>query len=258
MRVALVGLVLAACVFVVGCNDEEPTVEVVASATPDATDTPAATPSPAATATATVEPTRTLIPTPDVSIEPVFFFSRGGDLPLIRFAARLTNNSDRAVTGVEIEWTALDADGVIVGGFAAAPRSVPANSSNYYVGGAGSVNLRGEPASVDFQIVSPGRFVDSLTAATFTVSDVTVSQPQFGDFFTVGGIATGDADVAAADLVFSAIGYDAEGNIVAVGFDTIPTGLPSTIPAGSSFRVTVDTIGASGAPVAAELFVEER
>lgn len=255
MKVALMGLALAGSLLI-ACGGSEPTVEVVASATPEATNTPASTPSP--TVTATTEPTSTPIPTPDVAVEPVFFQGSGGDLPLLRFAARLTNNSDRAVAGVEIEWTALDAGGVIVGGFAAAPRSVAANSSNYYIGGAGSANLRGEPASVEFRIVSPGRFVDELTAVSFTISEVTLTASQFGNAFSVGGIATGDADVASADLVFSAVLYDAEGVIVGAGFDSLLTGLPSTIPAGSSFRATVDFIEVSGVPVAADLFVEER
>ena len=257
--VATVAVILAAC-----GNDDDGTSEPTAPPT----DTPASAQE-EVTSTATAEPTATPEPTPTSEPEPegavelqffqVFRSQHDDETFLVRFAAEVENLAPLPVRGMEVEWTAYDDTGAIVGSTSSRMPTLDAGETHMYVGGASDVHLSSEPADIEFSIVREGRIETDATNEALDVSEVTMAPHDFvlydSEEYEVSYlVAFGDEDVDRFDLNVVIVLRNEAGDIVGAGFDSAPTNAPDTISAGSSLRLDSRVMAAEQA-TSAEVFV---
>jgi hypothetical protein len=144
------------------------------------------------------------------------------DTDVVRFVAYIRNPHPYTVAGVTTRWEGYAADGTVVGTFSKTHPPILGGTSWTYVGGAGSANLTGRPASVAVFLEHPGQQTDAL-ARTFPVEGVVVERAGGGDSQPDLYLATGTAttDGAPLDRVNTraiAVARGADGQIVGADF----------------------------------------
>lgn len=232
-----------------GCSSGE----TDSSATPQGT-------TPAATSAASPSPTPTPAPSPEPTPDPQLELAWSWTDPeqtLVRFVALITNDGPDPLVGVETEWIAFDESGAIIGSFSSERPAIAPGETLAYVGGAGGANLSGVPARVEVQLASTGRF-SAVDTPRLEVSDVSLEADEFAggasEYRVQATVATGDEAVASAELDIYIVLRDDAGEVV--GGDWYePTNLPSSVPAGSTFRIDASFVPATDAPTTAEVVV---
>lgn len=203
-----------------------------------------------ARATATGVPSET---NPAIDVQ---FFRADTKLRYFRFVAAIHNPASKVLSGLKIQWVAVDASGAVVGSHAGVMPDIPANADFLYVGGAGSVFLTGTPASVKLTVVSPGKLV-SAPSQSLATADISMSKDSFsigsGDEYTVlATIISGDAPAARSALSIFVVLRDAAGKIVGADFTTADNA-PETIPPGTKIRIKADSIAVTSTPASADV-----
>lgn len=244
----LVPALLIAVLFAACAGEPETAAETEAPAT--SSPTAVATPSP------TPEPSPE--PTPDPRVELAWSWT-DPEQTLVRFVALVTNDGPEPLVGVETEWIAYDDSGAIIGSFSSERPAIAPGETLPYVGGAGGANLSGTPARVEVNLTSPGRFA-AVETPRLEVSDVELSQDEFAEAleYRVGATVTvGDTAVSPEDLDIYIVLRDAAGEVV--GGDWYDAdNLPSSVPAGSTFRIDAGFIAATAEPATADVVVVVR
>lgn len=251
--VLLAGLVVSA-VALAACS----------SSTPKATNRAATTTTSATepTTTTTVAPTTTttIPPTPHLAVSVAYFYW-DTEFKDFRFVAPVENSGSQAVEDAQTAWTAYSATGAIVGSFTEGLPEIPAHSTWYYVGGAGSALLSGTPSRVTVVVSTAGQYTTQAPLSTFKVGASQISQDAYplgssGLSYTVTADVTvgGSATVNSASLVLPIVLRSATGAIVGADFDE-PTNLPSTLAPGAVFSAS-DDISATGTASSANVYVE--
>ena len=199
-------------------------------------------------------------PTPSISV--AFFRMVPGSNSYFRFAASIMNPESKTIAGMVVTWTAYDSAGAIVG---SRPHHCPligANSTQTYVGGAGSISLSGVPARVSAVITDPGHFVDT-PASPFPVTSVQFSQasaafqagfdPTAFAVYEVTGDVTigGSVSVQPVTLDIPITLTDSNSKIVGADFYQ-PTNLSVPLTPGTKFRVD-DYLAVTATPSAASI-----
>ena len=264
MRPYLAAIATFVVIFAACGNDDGETAEPTAAPT----DTPVSeqddvTPTATAEPTATPEPTPTPEPEPEGAVElqyfEVFRSQHDDETFLVRFAAEVENLAPLPVQGMEVEWTAYDDSGAIVGSHSSRIPALEPGDVHMYVGGASHVHLASEPADVEFEIVREGRLQTDAMPDEFDVSEVSMEPYDFNlydaDEYEVSYVVTvGDEDVNRYDLNVGIVLRNEGGDIVGAGFDSAPMNAPDTISAGASLRLDNRVMAAEPA-TSAEVFV---
>lgn len=171
---------------------------------------------------------------------------------VLRFVVKLSNPNDYTLKGVNIEWVAYDVYGAVVGSFSGSQPDIPANGYVYYVGGAGSANLSGTPATVDVNATSVG-ILTNRVSPQFTVSDVQLKDNGFS-WYTVSAVCQTDSDINTAYLDGQFIVKDSEGNVIDADFWNAEN-LPDNIKADGKFNVSEDYFDLPTFPKSAEVYM---
>lgn len=195
------------------------------------------------TITPKAESSKQTAETPEPTVK-VAWFSQD---KLLRFIAPIGNPGDRAIEGLETEWVAYDANDVIIGSFKKKQSFVPAGGTLPYVGGK---LLSDTSARVEVRITDPGRYSDSPPA--LEVTNVSFLKQDYGDDYKITGDGKADIDVASSRLAAYIILKNESGEIVGADFWTSWGELPSTIPAGTKFKIE-KLISVSGKPASADI-----
>lgn len=171
---------------------------------------------------------------------------------LLRFVAKISNDNDYAMRDVVTEWIAYDKNDAIVGSLKSAKADIPANSSIYYVGGAGSAKLSGIPVRVEIRVVSEG-ILTNRTLPQIAVSNVQIINRGWGSFDVTADCMT-DSDIMTANLHGQIIVKDAEGQIIDADFWSADN-LPDTIPANGKFVLSEYIYDLPAVPTDAEVYM---
>lgn len=210
----------------------------------------------------TATPSSTPTPAPKPSAELVWtFFSQSERF--FRALVVLKNPADRAITGVQLRWDALDKDGVLVGSLPSRQPDIPAGGSIFYAAGAGSINLTGPPASLKVTVTEGGRFTDASVSPLVTeaVSFEKAAFPSLSkapnNYRVAGNVAIGANPVPISALSVVAVLRDAQGIVVGASFVSPPNG-PDSLPAGTKIRVESTSVDATASASAVELYAYVR
>lgn len=162
---------------------------------------------------------------------------------LFRFLAQVKNPADRPRAAVVVTWTALDADGAIIGSYPTAEQpTIPASGSIYYAGGAGGDHLSGAPTQVTVKVSDSGNLIASAPDPTVTVVKTTFEKEDFTPYpraesYGVSATLLAHSDVKSADVVATIVLRDKSGKIVGADF-ALASDLPAEIRAGQKFKMT--------------------
>lgn len=185
-------------------------------------------------------------------------FSYFNDMPFGRFAVEISNPSvDLTRVGVKATWKMLDADGVIVGTYNAyAQPPIPPKGSVYYVGGAGSANLTGEPVRVSVQITDKGRLVKKAPALSIKVVDATFTKSGSALFpstseYDASVTLEALGDVSRESLHVPVVLKDDRGEVVGVEWADL-TSVPDSLAKGEKVKVTANVTVPIGTPTKVE------
>ena len=171
---------------------------------------------------------------------------------VLRFVTKLSNPNNAILRNVNIEWTAYDDSGAVVGNYSGLQPDIPANGYVYYIGGAGSAHLSGTPATVEVKVKSEGLLTNRV-APKIDVSDIQLKNNGFS-WFTVSAECTPDTEIKTTQLNGQFIVKDAEGNIIGADFWSAEN-LPDTINAEGKFKVSSDFFGLPAIPKSAEVYM---
>lgn len=171
---------------------------------------------------------------------------------LLRFVAKISNDNAYAMRDVVTEWIAYDKNDAIVGSLRSARADIPANSSIYYVGGAGSAKLSGTPARVEVRVASEG-VLTSRTLPQISVSNVQITNRGWGSLDVTADCMT-DSDILTANLNGQIIVKDADGQIIDADFWSADN-LPDTIPANGKFVLSEYIYDLPAVPADAEVYM---
>lgn len=164
---------------------------------------------------------------------------------LFRFLAQVKNPATRPRAAVVVTWTALDADGAIIGSYPTAQQpTIPAGGSIYYAGGAGGGHLSGAPKRVTVEVSDSGNLINSAPDPTVTVVKTTFEKEDFTPYpraesYGVSTTLLAHSDVKSADVATTIVLRDKSGKIVGADF-ALASDLPDEIKAGEKFRMTED------------------
>lgn len=171
---------------------------------------------------------------------------------LLRFVAKISNDNEYAMRDVVTEWIAYDKNDAIVGSLQSVQADIPANSSIYYVGGAGSARLSGTPARVEIRVASEG-VLTNRTLPQISVSNVQIISQGWGSFDVTADCMT-DSDIMTANLDGQIIVKDADGQIIDADFWSADN-LPDTIPANGKFVLSEYIYDLPAVPTDAEVYM---
>lgn len=171
---------------------------------------------------------------------------------VLRFVVKLNNPNKATLRDVNIEWTAYDADGVIVGNYSGLQPDIPANGYVYYVGGAGSANLSGTPATVEVNVTSEGLLTNRVSPK-IDVSNIQLKNNGFS-WYTVSAECKTDTEVKTSQLDGEFIVKDDSGKIIDADF-WYAENLPDTIKKDGKFKVSGDYFDLSAIPNCAEVYM---
>lgn len=171
---------------------------------------------------------------------------------VLRFVTKLSNSNNATLRDINIEWTAYDADGAVVGNHSGSQPDIPANGCVYYVGGAGSANLSGTPATVEVKVTSDG-LLTNRAEPKIDVSNIQLNNNGFG-WYTVSAECVTDTEIKSAQLDGVVIVKDAEGKIIDADFWRAEN-LPDTIKEGGKFKVSEDFFDLPSIPKSAEVYM---
>lgn len=171
---------------------------------------------------------------------------------LLRFVAKISNDNEYAMRDVVTEWIAYDKNDAIVGSLQSVQADIPANSSIYYVGGAGSARLSGTPARVEIRVASEG-VLTNRTLPQISVSNVQIINQGWGSFDVTADCMT-DSDIMTANLDGQIIVKDADGQIIDADFWSADN-LPDTIPANGKFVLSEYIYDLPAVPTDAEVYM---
>lgn len=171
---------------------------------------------------------------------------------LLRFVAKISNDNEYAMRDIVTEWIAYDKNDAIVGSLQSVQADIPANSSIYYVGGAGSARLSGTPARVEIRVASEG-VLTNRTLPQISVSNVQIINQGWGSFDVTADCMT-DSDIMTANLDGQIIVKDADGQIIDADFWSADN-LPDTIPANGKFVLSEYIYDLPAVPTDAEVYM---
>lgn len=174
---------------------------------------------------------------------------------VLRFVAKLSNPNNYTLRDVSVEWTALDAQGAIVGSHSGSQPDIPANGFVYYVGGAGSTNLSGTPANVELKVTADG-LLTNREAPVISVENVQLVDNGFS-WYTVTAICLTDTEIKSSQVDGQFIVKDASGNIIGADFWSADN-LPDTIEANGRFGASMDYFDLPTIPQSAEAYMYYR
>ncbi len=183
----------------------------------------------------------------------VIWFDVDEEATVLRFVAEISNPNAYALTDVVTEWVAYNKNDAIVGSFGGHARpDIPAGESIYYVGGAGSANLSGNPDRVELTITMEGLLTER-TVPHISVSDVQIIDNGYNWFEVTANCVT-DADINTADLDGVIILRDADGQIIDADFWSADN-LPANLPADGKFVLSLSFFDLPALPASAEVYV---
>ncbi len=171
---------------------------------------------------------------------------------VLRFVIKLSNPNNYTLRDINIEWTALDVDGSVVGSYSGSQPDIPANGYIYYVGGAGSANLSGIPATVEVKVITDG-VLTNRAAPKIDVSNVQVKNNGFG-WYTVSADCQTDTEINSSQLDGQFIVKDANGKIIDADFWSAEN-LPDTLKENGKFKVSGDYFDLPSIPKSAEVYM---
>lgn len=171
---------------------------------------------------------------------------------VLRFVVKLNNPNDYTLKGINIEWVAYDVDGAVVGSFSGSQPDIPANGFVYYIGGAGSANLSGTPATVDVKATADGLLTNRVSPQ-ITVSDVQLKNNGF-NWYTVSASCKTDSDIDTIYLDGQIIVKDSEGKIIDADFWSAEN-LPENIKSTGKFKVSGYFFDLPTFPKSAEVYM---
>ncbi len=174
---------------------------------------------------------------------------------VLRFVVKLSNPNNYTLRDINIEWTALDVDGAIVGSYTNSQPDIPANGSVYYVGGAGGAHLSGTPATVEVNVASEGLLTNRV-APKIEVGNVQIKYNDFSIFsyYTLSADCRTDTEVKTSQLDGSFIVKDANGKIIDADFWSADD-LPDTIKENGKFKISNDYSDLPAIPKNAEVYM---
>lgn len=171
---------------------------------------------------------------------------------VLRFVTKLSNSNNAILRDVSIEWVAYDADGAVVGNYSGAQPDIPANGYVYYVGGAGSANLSGTPATVEVKVTSEGLLTNRV-APKVDVGNIRLKNNGFS-YHTVSAECKTDTEVKTSQLDGVFIVKDADGKIIDSDF-WYAENLPDTIKEEGKFIASDDFFDLPAIPNSAEVYI---
>lgn len=171
---------------------------------------------------------------------------------VLRFVVKLSNSNDYILKGINLEWTAYDVDGAVVGNYSGSQPDIPANDCVYYVGGAGSANLSGTPANVDVKLTAEGLLTNRVSPK-ISVSNVQIKDNGFS-WYTVSAECVTDSETNTEYLDGQVIVKDANGQIIDADFWNSEN-LPAILDANGKFKVTNDYFDLPTFPKSAEVYM---
>ena len=171
---------------------------------------------------------------------------------VLRFVVKLSNPNNYILKGINLEWTAYDVDGAVVGNYSDSQPDIPANDYVYYVGGAGSAHLSGIPASVDVKLTTEGLLTNRVSPQ-ISVSNVQIKYNGFG-WYTVSAQCVTDSEMNTECLDGVFIVKDAKGSIIDADF-WYALNLPASLDANGKFKVTNDYFDLPTSPKSAEVYL---
>ena len=171
---------------------------------------------------------------------------------VLRFVTKISNPNNAILRDINIEWIAYDADGAVVGNHSGLKPDIPANGYVYYIGGAGSANLSGTPATVEVKVTSEGLLTNRV-APKIDVSNIQLQNNGFG-MHTVSAECKTDTEVKTSQLDGEFIIKDANGKIIDADF-WYAENLPDTIKAEGKFKVSESFFDLPAIPNSAEVYM---
>lgn len=177
------------------------------------------------------------------------------DSPVLRFVAEVRNPTDQARSGVETEWVAFDESGAIVGSFRKSQPVVPAGGSVVYAGGAGAINLSGQPTSVALTITDPGSAAEETEEPTVAEVELTETEFPFGNEpeYEVSAVVTVPGPTASSRLDVMTVLRGAGGEIVGADFLDLANA-PIQLAGGARVRVQGTVLATTGGASSADVF----
>jgi hypothetical protein len=197
--------------------------------------------------------------TPAPAINQLWFWSATGGTNLMRVVASVSNPGLEPISGVKVSWSALNASGALVGSYSSSLPTIDALSSWTYVGGAGSANLTGPPASATVVAAEKGSYV-TQEATPYAADSVQFAVTPDGDFvypgatdYTVmGNITIGSNQIPSSSLDVNIVFTNATGQVVGADFDE-PSNLPAVLTPGLRIAIQ-DDVPATSMPTAATIY----
>ena len=263
MRISLLGVLVLLLVASCGGNSQqvqelETRISQLEQAATSTTSTTSVTVTSTTADTVASTPLTTLPkPTPPHLEMAWFWSSPDTESPLFRLLAFLTNPNDRPLTGVATHWEVYDASGALVGSHPKVFPALPPGTAFPYVGGAGSFNLTGTPATAEVFVDNPGQLAD-VVIDTFSVDDVAF-RPEEGaldapvEYLVTASITTGSQDVPGSSIIAVIILRDGSGNVVGADF-AFPDTIPDLVKAGTTFRLEANFVPATASATDVEVF----
>lgn len=169
---------------------------------------------------------------------------------VLRFVVKLSNPNNYILKGINLEWTAYDVDGAVVGNYSGSQPDIPANDYVYYVGGAGSANLSGTPANVDVKLTTEGCLTNRVSPQ-ISVSNVQIKDNGFS-WYTVSAECVTDSEINTEHLDGQVIVKDTNGQIIGADFWNAEN-LPTNLNANGKFKVANDYFDLPIFPKSAEV-----
>ena len=183
----------------------------------------------------------------------VEWFNVDQDLTVLRFVSKITKPNDAVLRDVEIEWTAYDAQGAVVGSYSGMQSDIPANGSIYYVGGAGGANLSATPASVEVKAISDGILTNRVNP-NIEVSNIQIKNAFFGGSYDVSAECKTDTEISTSRLDGQFILKDENGTIIDAEFWSADN-LPEMIKEEGKFVVSDYFLNVPAIPTTAEVYM---
>lgn len=170
---------------------------------------------------------------------------------VLRFVTKISNPNNAILRDINIEWTAYDADGAVVGNYSGSQPDIPANGYVYYVGGAGSANLSGTPATVDVKITTEGLLTNRV-APKIDVSNVNLRSDYFS--WDVSAECVTDTEIKTSQLSGLLFVKDADEKIIEANFWRADN-LPDTIKENGKFKFLESLYDLPTIPKSAEVYM---
>lgn len=171
---------------------------------------------------------------------------------VLRFVTKIKNPNNAILRDVDVEWIAYDADGTIVGSYSSSQADIPANGYVYYVGGAGSANLSGTPATVEVKVTNGGLLTNRV-APKIDVDSIQLRNNGFS-WHTVSAECKTDTEVKTSQLDGVFLSKDANGKIIDADFWHADN-LPETIKEEEKFKASDEYFDLPAIPDSAEVYM---